>query len=621
MTFRASLYFALGVMLLLALDSFGSIVHASTLPLQQGGTGLTLTAAGDLLIGTTSKAAFSILHVGTDGYTLQASSTAPFKIVWAAITPASGFATSSANYWLSTKSTSDLPQGTNLYYTDSLTKTYLDTLSKGYFFSTTSASYFLTLNQAGAFSTTSASYFLSQNQGAAYATTSANYWLSTKSTSNVSEGANLYYTDARVAATIDASTTIPHIGGNAFGDMLQWSGTAWATTSTSTLGISGGAALVGDPGNVAYFSASNAAQGTSTITIDGASHVGIATTTPITALTVFQQFSSAPQNVRGIANILYFTGAQGPTFDFIKARGTPGSPTSINAVDTLGTIAFAGYDGTNAITGALTAIGAQITGQATDAWSAIDHGSKIFFNTVPNGGTAQITRMTIDQSGNIGIATTTYPAALNVGGDIYNTGGIGVGLWNTTAGTLKTSGAATIGGNITGLDTTVRTLTTTGDNTLGGFTNISNRINSYNGWVTAAPGVPPIMASVQRTGLGAAVTATTILNDTTTSSGMYRVCWSAKRTRIATTSSVLGGTSLGLQLIYTDANDGQTVTTQANLAGSTNATNTLTGQASGCLVVYAQGSTNIQYEFGYTSVGATTMQYELEVEIEKISSL
>lgn len=499
------MYFALGLMLLLGLDSLFSIAHASTLPLQQGGTGLTSTAAGDLLIGTTSKAVFSILHVGADGYTLQASSTASNKIVWAAVTSGSGFATTSANYWLSTKSTSDLPQGTNLYYTDSLTKTYLDTLSKGYFFSTTSASYFLSLNQSAAFSTTSASYFLSQNQGSAYATTSANYWLSTKSTSNVSEGTNLYYTDARVAATIDASTTIPHIGGSAFGDMLQWSGSAWVTTSTSTLGITAAATLTGDAGNVAYFSASNTAQGTSTITIDGASHVGIATTTPITALTVFQQYSSAPPNVRGIANILYFTGAQGPTFNFIKSQGTPSSPTALGAVNTLGTVSFGGYDGTNAITNGLSAIGAQMTGQTTEAWSSTAHGSKIFFNTVPNGGTAQITRMQIDQSGDIGIATTTFAATLGVSGDIYNTGGMGVGLLNTTAGTLQTSGAATIGGALTSASFLTTGALTGGVSTFSSFT--SGATSTITGGIIAGQEIetsnPPIHSFGPGAGTGA----------------------------------------------------------------------------------------------------------------------
>lgn len=45
--------------------------------------------------------------------------------------------------------------------------------------------------------------------GGDFATSTADYWLSTKTTSNVSEGSNLYYTDARVNAYIHGSSTIP----------------------------------------------------------------------------------------------------------------------------------------------------------------------------------------------------------------------------------------------------------------------------------------------------------------------------------------------------------------------------------------------------------------------------
>jgi len=56
-------------------------------------------------------------------------------------------------------------------------------------------------------------------------------------------------------------------------------------------------------------------------------------------------------------------------------------------------------------------------------------------------------------SGNIGVGTTTPSAKFSVGGAVgdtsgsaYFTGGLGVGVLNTTAGTLQTSGNATIGG-------------------------------------------------------------------------------------------------------------------------------------------------------------------------------
>jgi len=77
---------------------------------------------------------------------------------WKSITDL--FSTTSVNYWLTQKTTSNLTEGSNLYYTDARVLTYLDTLNKGYFYSTTSASYFLSQNQGNAFSTTSATYHL-----------------------------------------------------------------------------------------------------------------------------------------------------------------------------------------------------------------------------------------------------------------------------------------------------------------------------------------------------------------------------------------------------------------------------------------------------------------------------
>src|SRR5262249_34009123 len=47
-------------------------------------------------------------------------------------------------------------------------------------------------------------YFLANS----YSTTSANYCLTTKTTSNLTEGSNLYYTDARADARINATSTI-----------------------------------------------------------------------------------------------------------------------------------------------------------------------------------------------------------------------------------------------------------------------------------------------------------------------------------------------------------------------------------------------------------------------------
>lgn len=52
--------------------------------LYQGGTGLSNSSVGDLLVGTSSNLRYSRLPAGTTGYILQASSTNPLRMVWVA---------------------------------------------------------------------------------------------------------------------------------------------------------------------------------------------------------------------------------------------------------------------------------------------------------------------------------------------------------------------------------------------------------------------------------------------------------------------------------------------------------------------------------------------------------
>jgi len=117
--------------------------------------------------------------------------------------------------WYAT-TTDGLDEGlTNLYFTNPRVLTYLNTLSKGYFWSTTSADHWDTTKNR-------------------WATTSSDYWFSLKTTTNLPEGSNLYYTSAR--ATTSFNTLIGAIDKGYFfsttsADAWKLTKDFWATTS------------------------------------------------------------------------------------------------------------------------------------------------------------------------------------------------------------------------------------------------------------------------------------------------------------------------------------------------------------------------------------------------------
>jgi hypothetical protein len=142
--------------------------------------------------------------------------------------------------------TDALAEGSSrLYFTNGRVQTYLDTISKGYFFATSSANFWKTQNNF--FATTSADHWLTQKTTDDLAQGSTNKYyssllfagdLAATTTDALAEGStNKYFSNTLVGAYISGSSTIPHIGGTAFGDMLSWTGSAWATRATSTLGV------------------------------------------------------------------------------------------------------------------------------------------------------------------------------------------------------------------------------------------------------------------------------------------------------------------------------------------------------------------------------------------------
>lgn len=84
----------------------------------------------------------------------------------------------------------------------------------------------------------------------------------------------------------------------------------------------------------------------------------------------------------------------------------------------------------------------------------------------------------------------------------------------------------------------------------------------------------------------------------------------AKVTQAATTSSVLGP----FTFTYTDCGDGTSqVLTIASAAGNLTST-----QINGTVIACVKPSTTPTFTMGYTSVGATPMQYEMHIRIEDL---
>ena len=129
----------------------------------------------------------------------------------------------------------------------------------------------------------------------------------------------------------------------------------------------------------------------------------------------------------------------------------------------------------------------------------------------------------------------------------------------------------------------------------------------------------PIVAAINLTGQTAAKTATLLFTPSVT--GFFRIHCALKVTTAATTSCTLGG-STGVVITYTDG-DGSVAMSQtmalqttAGAVAINSSTNTTANQLNGTMVVFAKTGVAINYAIGYTSSGATVMQYSAHLRCE-----
>jgi Major tropism determinant N-terminal domain len=129
----------------------------------------------------------------------------------------------------------------------------------------------------------------------------------------------------------------------------------------------------------------------------------------------------------------------------------------------------------------------------------------------------------------------------------------------------------------------------------------------------------PMIATQNLTAQAAAIAATTLFTPAVT--GFFRISITLKITRAATTSSTLGGSTLG----YTHGDDSVVVSqavgfisTAGNLLTLNNTANTTATVLNGSVVIYAKAGVAVTHAVAYASSGATTMQYSVHTRVESL---
>ena len=115
----------------------------------------------------------------------------------------------------------------------------------------------------------------------------------------------------------------------------------------------------------------------------------------------------------------------------------PGAEVSTLTSTTLGTLNFAGHDGTDF------ASSSTIQSNSTEAWGAAARGSNLVFSTTPNTTITPLERLRISHDGNVGIGNNSPTEVLDVTGNSLVSGNSTVGGNVAVTGTITSTGVIT----------------------------------------------------------------------------------------------------------------------------------------------------------------------------------
>jgi lysophospholipase L1-like esterase len=202
------------------------------------------------------------------------------------------------------------------------------------------------------------------------------------------------------AVTVPSSSTAP----------AAYINTA-AVNSAANRAVAAVAASGATAGHLPVFTDASGDLGNSLIAQSG-NFVGIGTAAPAATLDIVGTNPSL--RIDNYSN----TAGDSPNFNFLTARGTSSVPLATQSGDNLGQFASAGYNGA-AFPGSKVKVGFL----AAENWNTTANGTAISFETTRNGTTARAERMRIDNTGNVGIGTTTPAYPLSVNGVVQSLSG------------------------------------------------------------------------------------------------------------------------------------------------------------------------------------------------------